>query len=93
MNRLNAIDDKIAHLKTLKEDLEMHAGRLLYRKINAILGENFTPQLALVILRETWKNASLETKESWQEKANTFPFRCLSRRASKDSQKTHANSQ
>ena len=74
MHKLQQIDDKIVRLKKLKEDIEIRLGRELYRKIQAVLGEDFTPQLVLVIMSETWKSATFKQKETWQAQAESFSF-------------------
>ena len=84
MEKLQDIDDKILKLKKLKGDLEIRLGRALYRKAQAILGEDFTPHLALVILSEIWKESSVEQKKAWKEKARTFPFSGFSKISPKE---------
>ena len=91
MNRFQHIDDKILKLKKLKGALEVRAGRELYRKAQGILGEDFTPQIVLILLAETWQSASPKQKETWQEKARTFPFPVYSKISSRGFKKAHAN--
>jgi hypothetical protein len=92
MHKLQQIDDKIVRLKKLKGDIEIRLGRELYRKMQVILGEDFTPQLALAIMSETWKSATLKQKETWQAQADSFPFFGRSGISSKNSETTHPNS-
>ena len=89
MHKLQQIDDKIIRLKKLKGDIEIRLGRELYRKIQAVLGEDFTPQLALAIMIETWKSATLKQKETWQVQANSFPFLGRTGISQKNSETTH----
>jgi hypothetical protein len=91
MNRLTTLEGKITHLKTLKEDLEQRTGNALYKRMTTLLGKDFSPSLVLVILSDIWQNATLKQKESWQEKARTFPFRCSPGRLGKHHEKTHAS--
>lgn len=74
MQSLQHIDAKILKLKKLKGDLEVRLGRELYRKAQGILEEDFTPQIVLSILTETWQSATPKQKKEWQEKARIFPF-------------------
>ena len=89
MHKLQQIDDKIVRLKKLKEDIEIRLGRELYRKIQAVLGEDFTPQLVLVIMSETWKSATFKQKETWQAQADSFPFFGRPGISQKNSETTH----
>ena len=91
MHKLQQIDDKIVQLKKLKGDIEIRLGRELYRKIQAVLGEDFTPQLALAIMIETWKSATLKQKETWQAQADSFPFLGRAGICQKNSETTHPN--
>jgi hypothetical protein len=92
MHKLQQIDDKIIRLKKLKGDIEIRLGRELYRKIHAILGEDFSPQLVLAIMSETWKSATLKQKETWRSQADSFPFFGRPGIFQKNSETTHPSS-
>jgi hypothetical protein len=73
MNKIQGIDEKINRLKNLKLQVETRLARALYRKMQAILKEEFTPQLAAAIVSENWNNTTQEQKEKWRSTACTFP--------------------
>lgn len=73
MNKIKDIEDKIEQLKKLKLDVETKLARELYKKIETMLGNDFSYQLAATLIDETWNNSSEEKKEKWRSKARTFP--------------------
>ncbi len=74
MNKIQDIEDRIIKLKQLKLDVEIKLARELYKKIENTLGEDFSFQLAAILIEENWNNASAEKKEQWRSKARTFPI-------------------
>ncbi len=84
MNKIKDIEDKIEQLKKLKLDVETKLARELYKKIETMLGNDFSYQLAATLIDETWNNASEEKKEKWRSKARTFPVSKTSRSSPKN---------
>lgn len=91
MNKIKDIEDKIEQLKKLKLDVETKLARELYKKIETMLGNDFSYQLAITLIDETWNNASEEQKGVWLRKANSF-LPEISKKTPKDSQKINTSS-
>jgi hypothetical protein len=72
MNSLSIIDYKIQELKRKKQvALQKMAGAFL-KQANKTLGQDFSPELALTILHETWTKASIQQKQEWAQRAQKF---------------------
>jgi len=87
MNTIQSINDRIIKLKQLKLETETRLARELYKKMEHLLGENFSLQLVTTILEENWNNASPEKKELWRSKAHPFPVPKTSRPSEKNQKK------
>lgn len=72
MDKIREIDQKIAELKTQKEDLKKKSAEAFYKKAETILGADFSPELALSILSVSWANKDDKICEGWQKTAETF---------------------
>lgn len=72
MEKIRQLDDKILHLRQLKEQAETKLARALLKKVQGILGQETDVNLVTVLLEETWNNATPENKEVWRNKAGTF---------------------
>ena len=57
------IEDKIEKLKQLKLEVENKLARELYKKIETMIGNDFSYQLALTVMEERWTNSLEEQKE------------------------------
>ena len=90
MNKIQGINDKINKLKNLKLQVETRLTRELYKKIEATLGEEFTPQLAMAIVNENWNNASREQKEKWRSNARAFSSSQATKISTGAQEKIHA---
>ena len=66
------IDAKIAFLKEKKETMQKREALLMLKEATKILADAYSPDLALMVLQDTWKNASEAQKKEWQNKASTF---------------------
>ncbi|MCP4924210.1 MAG: hypothetical protein GY915_09355 [bacterium] len=72
MNKLSLIDQKIEKLKQQKEKIEKEVFRRFYKQAHGILGKDFDPELAIVIIKKSWENADSKQKEVWQNARDKF---------------------
>lgn len=84
MNKVSELDEKIAKLQKQKESLQKKVSMSLLKGLSSILREDFSPELVLSIVSESWSSANEKTKEAWQEKASTFHKNKKSGKRSKD---------
>lgn len=66
------IDEKIQALKKKKERIQTQQALLFMKEAQKIFKEDVLPNLALLILTETWAKASHSQKEEWQKQARSF---------------------
>lgn len=66
------IDEKIQALKKKKERIQTQQALLFMKETQKIFKEDVLPNLALLILTETWDKASHSQKEEWQKRARSF---------------------
>ena len=93
MEKLKQIDQKIDKLKEQKDHIEKQLFKNFYRQAKGILGKDFDPELALVILYESWNNADQKQKESWHKDQEKFLLFKNPKKSSKNSQKGSVDSQ
>ena len=67
MSSIEQLDEKIAKLQKQKETLQQKVSINLLKDLSSILGEEFSPELVLSIVSESWSSADEKTKEAWQE--------------------------
>ena len=72
MKSLKTIDQKIEDLKKKKSELETKVALQLYKKLKTTLGEEFSPNIILGMINNTWENATPKMKEVWLQKAEPF---------------------
>lgn len=72
MASIEQLDEKIAKLQKQKEILQKKVSMNLLKDLSSILGEEFSPELVLSIVKDSWSSANDKTKEAWQDKASTF---------------------
>ena len=71
---LKSFDDKIDALKLKKKELENKQAQHLFSYVSKELGPSSSPQLAAIILKEAWEQATQNQKETWIKSAETFQF-------------------
>jgi hypothetical protein len=69
---LSKIEDKINLLKQRKERIKTQKAILLLKEAQGILSDNFSYELVLSILKNSWDSASEKQKEEWVKSANQF---------------------
>lgn len=69
---VKAFDDKIQELKLKKKEFETKQATLLFKNAHKSLEDQFTPQLAAIIIQQSWASASKDQKEKWQKAAEKF---------------------
>ena len=71
-DKLTHIETKIHQLKQKKERIQTQQALLLMREAQKILQEEFSPDVALKILKDHWNRASEAQKEEWKKRASSF---------------------
>lgn len=69
---LSNIEDKINSLKQKREKIKTKKALLLLKEVQGILSDNFSYELVLSILKNSWSSASEKQKEEWVRSANQF---------------------
>jgi hypothetical protein len=69
---IKLLEEKIQELTQQKNELLRKQADILFKKTQTILGDIFSPELALTILSEAWQRADNNQKEFWQSSALTF---------------------
>ena len=82
INSISDINEKMSKLKELKLQVETKLARELYKKMENILGNDFSFHLVTVMIDETWNSASAEQREAWRSKAHTFSLEKVSKSSS-----------
>ena len=72
MDKLQKIDTQIQELKKKKQALRRKAADMLLTKIETLLGDNFSPELALGILKSSWDKRDEKMMGGWQKEASSF---------------------
>lgn len=72
MTNIQSIDAKIKQLEKKKIDLLKSQAEKLLKAAAKTLGDQFSPELTLTILQDSWDQASSKQKEEWQQKAGSF---------------------
>lgn len=77
---LSLIDQKILNLKQKKEKLQTQQATLFLKEAQKIIGAEFSIELALGILSQSWSGSSDKQKEEWNKSSRMF---CLSPKKSR----------
>lgn len=72
MDRIREIDHKILKLRAQKEQAETRMAKILLKKIQTILGQDFDVNLVTLLLDQVWSQAEAENREVWRQQAKTF---------------------
>lgn len=70
-HKIDSLSKKLKDLQGQQQALEYKLATQLYQEIQAVLGEHFSPSLALTLIREGW-SSSHKLKEEWLKQANSF---------------------
>jgi hypothetical protein len=83
MKALNSIDQKIAELEQKKKQLRTKAATTLYRKLESLLGENFSLELVTGLVADQTPNATPALHDKWKKIGATFFPTTTRKRATK----------
>ncbi len=72
IDKLAHLDSKIQFLQKQKEKIRTHQALSFMKEAQKILIEDFTPEIALSILNDSWAAASKSQKEEWKKKGYSF---------------------
>jgi hypothetical protein len=67
MTALLHLDQKITLLQKKRDHLSKMIGLNLLKKIEATLGKDFSPEMVLGLVIETWKQSTPEQHKKWQD--------------------------
>ncbi|HXF90885.1 MAG TPA: hypothetical protein VNJ29_03035 [Candidatus Nitrosotenuis sp.] len=70
-HKIDSLSKKLKELQGQQQTLESKLSIQLYQEIQALLGEHFSPSLALTLIRECWTN-SHKSQEDWLKQAHSF---------------------
>jgi hypothetical protein len=73
MHSLQTIDQKIQDLKLKKQETLKKISAIFLSQASQILGKEFSPELALVILQDAWTDATQDQQEEWRQQVQKFP--------------------
>lgn len=71
MNRIETLSKKLEDLKRRKQKIKISLSMHLYSEIEKILKEDFSPELALTLIQESWCH-SHKTREEWLNLSASF---------------------
>ena len=71
-DKLTHIETKIHQLKQKKERIQTQQALLLMREAQKIFQGEFSPDVALKVLKDHWNGASEAQKEEWKKRASSF---------------------
>jgi hypothetical protein len=69
---ISKIEQRIIQLKQKKEKMQTHLSVLLFKEAKIILGDNFSTELVLNVLSNSWNTSSSKQKEEWVNSAHLF---------------------
>lgn len=72
MDQLTTIDEQINRLKKKKERVQTQQAIAFMREAQKIFQTDFSPDIALSILSETWGTASEKQQAEWKKREATF---------------------
>ena len=67
-----SIDQKIQRLRQKREKLHMNQALFFTKEVQRVFGEEFSLEMALVVLEKTWSTASKNQKEEWHKHIPSF---------------------
>lgn len=73
IDKVTTIENKILELKKKKERLQTQQALLLMKEAQKILKEEFSPNLSITILKDSWTTASKAQKAEWKTRERSFP--------------------
>lgn len=71
MDKITRFNDRIEKIKKEKLKYQTQQAILLKREAEKLLNNNFSPELALVILSD-WQTATEAKKKEWMNRSNSF---------------------
>ncbi len=83
IDKVTSIENKIHELRQKKERIKIQQSLLLMKEAQKILKDEFSPEMALIILKDSWTTASKTQKTGWATRVSSFSIS-----ASKTHQKT-----
>jgi hypothetical protein len=72
IDKVTSIENKIYELKQKKERIQTQQSLLLMKEVQKILKDEFSPEMALIILKDSWATASKTQKAEWRTRAVLF---------------------
>lgn len=72
IDKVTSIENKIHELKQKKERIQTQQALLLMKEAQKILKDEFSPEMTLIILKDSWTNASKTQKAEWTTRAELF---------------------
>lgn len=72
IDQLTNIDEKIHRLKKRREKVQIQQSIHFMREAQKIFQDNFSLDVALGILSETWNSASDTQKQNWRKRSDSF---------------------
>ncbi|AIK96281.1 hypothetical protein [Candidatus Odyssella acanthamoebae] len=71
MKKIDTLSKKLQDLQAEQQKLQGKIAEQLFAEIQKILGEDFSPSLALTLINQGW-NHSGKSKEEWQKLSTSF---------------------
>jgi hypothetical protein len=69
--KIDSLSKKLKDLQDQHQALEAKLSTQLYQEIQGILGDQFSPSLALILIKEAWGNSN-KSREDWLKQAHSF---------------------
>lgn len=73
IDQITNINAKIESLRKQKAKIQTQQAICFVRETQKILRDDFTPEVALNILTETWRSASESQKQNWRREGDFQP--------------------
>ncbi|WP_010304298.1 hypothetical protein [Candidatus Odyssella thessalonicensis] len=72
MKKIDNLSKKLQELQAEQQKLQSKIAENFYQETQKILGDDFSPSLALTLIQQGW-NHSGKSKEDWLKLSTTFP--------------------
>ena len=72
IDKVTSIENKIHELKQRKERIQTQQSLFLMKEAQKILKDKFSSEMTLIILKESWTNASKTQKAEWATRVGLF---------------------
>ena len=72
IDKVTSIENKIHELKQRKERIQTQQSLFLMKEAQKILKDKFSSEMTLIILKESWTNASKTQKAEWAMRVDSF---------------------